>query len=141
MFPEKLGDLVQGPVDEAWALHRAHIHAGRFLLLEGLDPREVVPVPTWDELDRALASEAAFALAHPEHPEFALLQACRITYSRHSHDVVLSKWDAARWGVEAMPSLQPAIEAAVRSYTDATEPGDDVLLAGAWPAVEGLLNR
>jgi hypothetical protein len=33
--------------DEAWALHRAHVHAGRYASICGVDPREIVPVPTW----------------------------------------------------------------------------------------------
>src|SRR5688572_1567554 len=33
-------------VDGAWALHRAHVHARRYVCVEGLDPVDVVPRPT-----------------------------------------------------------------------------------------------
>jgi len=140
VFPRNVRELFDGPVDHAWALHRAHAHAGRVHVLDGLHPREVVPVPTWDELAQALASEAGFVLAHPEHPEYGVLQACRITYSRRTRDVVLSKWDAARWAMDELPDLRPPIEAAVRAYTDALEDGDAELLHGAWPEVVALLE-
>lgn len=140
VFPLTVEELFQGPVDHAWALHRAHVHAGRYQLVEGLDPREVVPKPTWPELVDALDREAEFVLEHPEHPEYAVLQACRIAFSRATRNVVLSKHDAALWALEAIPSMAPAVEAAVRAYTQVPLEGDEEVLAAAWPGVLALLG-
>ena len=52
--------------DEAWALHRAHVLAGRYFLVAGIDPREIVPEPTWAELEAALRAEMRFVETHPE---------------------------------------------------------------------------
>src|SRR5687768_7070438 len=38
-------------VDTAWALHRAHWLAGRYVLLSGSEPSGLVLPPTWPELD------------------------------------------------------------------------------------------
>ena len=55
--------------DEAWALHRAHVRAGRYFLLAGIDPREIVPQPTWAELEAGLRAEMRFVEDH--HPAWA----------------------------------------------------------------------
>ena len=47
-------------VDQSWAIHRAHVHAGRFVHVKGPDPRNIVPIPTWRELDEALQGELDF---------------------------------------------------------------------------------
>src|SRR4051812_4984997 len=52
--------------DHEWALHSAHVHAGRYFLATGLDPRDIVPEPTWDELLAALRAAFGFVDAHPE---------------------------------------------------------------------------
>ncbi|CAN5743989.1 hypothetical protein BH18ACT15_BH18ACT15_04780 [soil metagenome] len=67
--------------DNAWALHRAHVLAGRFFLLSGIDPRPVVRAPTWIELVEALEAELGFIRAHPEHAAYGVLNGCRVLYS------------------------------------------------------------
>ena len=61
--------------DHAWALHRAHVHAGRYFLMAGLDPREIVPEPTWAELETGLRHELQFVEAHPAATAFGILNA------------------------------------------------------------------
>ncbi|MDQ1477165.1 MAG: [ribosomal protein S5]-alanine N-acetyltransferase, partial [Actinomycetota bacterium] len=115
--------------DGAWALHRAHVHAGRYTVVAGIDPRRVVPQPTWDELRGALQSEMAFIEAHPEEHAFAVLNACRILYSVRTYDVVVSKHQAGQWGREHLgPDDALLIEAALRHYSgDAAEEDYDML--------------
>jgi hypothetical protein len=133
--PSTAGGLVPAPVDDAWALHRAAVLAGRSVLLAGRDPRDIVVAPTWPELHAALRSELAFAAGHPEHAAFGVLNACRIAYSARTGDVVVSKAAAADWGMASEPSWWPALEAGVRAYTGRWEPGDDDRLAAARPAI------
>lgn len=118
VFPSTSGSLVAEVTDEAWALHRAHVLAGRFVLLHGDDPRGVLLPPTWDELEHALHGEMAYIDSYPEHPAYGILNACRILYSFRSRDVVISKYGAAQWGMTELPSewRQP-IAAAVRLYS------------------------
>jgi hypothetical protein len=140
VVPTTARELFEGPVDDAWALHRAHVLAGRVLVLDGVDPRGVLPEPSWEELADALDDEADWVLTHPEHPAFGVLNACRITWSRRTRDVVRSKYDAAAWAAEALPDLRLAVEAAVRDYTGSPELGDEAILLDAWPAVVDLLD-
>ena len=57
-MPRNQFDLVLA--DEAWALHRAHVHADRMFLVAGADPRDIVVAPDWDELLDGLRAELAF---------------------------------------------------------------------------------
>jgi hypothetical protein len=119
--------------DEAWALHRAHVHAGRYASICGADPRDVVPVPTWAELDAALRSELAFVEAHPAAMAFGILNGARILASYDRHDVVLSKYEAAQWALDALPvEWHDALAAAVRTYERASQPADAHTLGQAW---------
>jgi hypothetical protein len=59
--------------DYAWAIHRAHILAGRFIKLYGRDPREIYPPTTWDELEQALLSELWFVRDHLfQYPDYCI---------------------------------------------------------------------
>jgi Domain of unknown function (DUF4111) len=133
--PSTAGGVVPAPVDDAWALHRAAILAGRSAVLTGRDPRDIVVAPTWAELEQALRSELDFVVGHPEHAAFGVLNACRIAYSATTGDVVASKAAAAVWGMAREPAWRPALEAGIRAYTGGTAPGDDDRLAAARPAV------
>lgn len=116
-------------VDEAWALHRAHILAGRLFLLHGLDPRKIVPAPSWSELETALDHEMDFIERHPEERAFALLNACRVLYSFQTRDVVTSKFASSQWALESLPRERTdLIEAAVRLYLGAGTDTDERLL-------------
>jgi hypothetical protein len=127
-FPSTGPALVTGPVDEAWALHRAHVLAGRVVVLHGTDPRTVVPAPTWPELVDGLGSELEFVEDHPEHAAFGVLNACRIAWSCAHRDVVVSKWASATWAVQQEPRWRAGIEAGVRHYTQTSAAGDAELL-------------
>ena len=119
--------------DEAWALHRAHVHAGRYASICGVDPREIVPVPAWPELDGALRAELAFIVAHPDATAFGVLNGARILASYDRRDVVLSKYEAAQWALDALPSeWHDAVGAAVRTYERAPLPADEDTLARSW---------
>lgn len=86
-----------GFADESWALHRAHIHAGRYTF-RGPDPRDIVPEPTWDEIDEALQSELGFLEDNlASSPAYGVLNLCRILYSYETRDVVVGKFQAALW--------------------------------------------
>ena len=135
VFPSTAGGVVAAPVDDAWALHRAAILAGRSVLLAGRDPRDVVVAPTWPELLGALRSELEFIVEHPEHAAFGVLNACRIAYSGSTGDVVVSKAAAAGWGMSSEPAWRPALEAGIRFYTGRRSSGDDDRLAAARPSV------
>jgi hypothetical protein len=106
------------PFDASWALHCAHIHAGRFLTMYGPDPRTIVPVPTPEALRLALAGELRFVEAHlNDAPAYGVLQVCRILYSLETGDVVVSKRAAGFWAQEHIDaSWAPLIGAALRHY-------------------------
>ncbi len=90
--------------DESWPLHRAHIHAGRYRRLAGVDPATIVAVPTWDELDTALQHEREWLAARlDESPDYSVLNLCRIAASYANNDVVMSKLQGALWALAALP--------------------------------------
>jgi hypothetical protein len=123
-----------GLVDEAWALHRAHILAGRVRVLAGADPASIVPEPTWDELAAALDGELEFVRTHPQHPAYGTLQLCRLRYSWATHDVVTSKYAAAQWARAEVPGCADLIDAALRVYQQEASPADHDLLAREFAA-------
>jgi hypothetical protein len=105
--------------DDMWALHRAHWHAGRFVLVRGPDPREIVPVPTWDELDASLDAELASIRQNidSDEPAYNVLNLCRVLYSYENRDVVTGKFQAAVWAIAALDVGHHAlIRAAVEAY-------------------------
>ena len=108
--------------DEAWPLHRAHIHAGRYAVLAGADPAEFVPEPTWDELDTALRHELDWLSERLDvHPEYCVLNLCRIAASYANHDVVISKLQGALWAFAALPDEHHAlIRSAIDGYRSHT---------------------
>jgi hypothetical protein len=108
--------------DQSWALHRAHVHAGRFVLTKGPDPRTIVPEPTWAELDEALQAELGFVEEHlVDAPAFGVLNLCRILYSYETLDVVIGKLQAALWAHAALDvELHETIRGALEAYRDRT---------------------
>src|SRR5512136_325565 len=44
-------EMWQCAIDNAWALHREHIRAGRYITLHGGDPREIYPPCNWTEIE------------------------------------------------------------------------------------------
>lgn len=109
--------LLEGLVDNAWALHRAHIRAGRCIVLHGPDPARLVPEPTWIELEAALRDELTYVEQHlTDYPAYCVLNLCRLMYSYTTRDVVISKLASARWAIESFPAWSSNIEMATRCY-------------------------
>ena len=126
--------VLENVYDYAWALHRAHIHAGRFLLLYGQDPREFLPAPEWAELDAALEHELEFVKENPQDRNYGVLNLCRLLYSRTTKDVVTSKYQAGQWALDSLDGAwRPVIEAALRDYEDAPKAGDEELVQERYP--------
>jgi hypothetical protein len=104
-------------VDDSWALHRAHILAGRVIVLHGPDPRTIYAAPSWPEINDALRGELDYVEAHlAQYPAYCVLNLCRLMYSYETGDVVTSKAAAASWAMDRFAARRPLIEAARRSY-------------------------
>jgi len=117
-------------VDEAWALHRAHIRAGRCIALYGPDPASVYPLATWPELEDALDKELAFVERHlDDYPDYCILNLCRLMYSFQTGQVVVSKAAAAAWAVDAFPRWRRHVELALESYARKATPQDRQFMA------------
>lgn len=115
-------ELRPGFLDGSWALHRAHVHAGRYVHVKGPDPRAIVPEPTWDEIDEALQGELEFVTEHlTDAPAFGVLNLCRILYSYLTRDVITGKFQAAVWAHAALDVDHHAlIRTALSAYNDKT---------------------
>ncbi len=104
-------------VDHSWALHRAHILAGRCIVLHGPDPAEIYPPASWPEIEVALFSELDYVERHlGDYPDYCVLNLCRLIYSFETRDVVISKAFAAEWAMEALPSWRRAVDVALATY-------------------------
>lgn len=127
--PHQLWPASQIPTDTAWALHCAHIRAGQYINLFGPDPLGVYPVPDWPALEAALFDEVRFVDAHLDDPAYCVLNACRLQYSFHTRDVVVSKLAAATWALQHVPHRwHELVHAAHRSYRKRKQADDDRLL-------------
>lgn len=104
-------------VDNSWALHRAHLLAGRCIALYGPDPVEIYTAPFWSELETALLGELDYVERHlDEYPDYCVLNLCRLVYSFQVRDVVVTKAFAAEWARKALPAWRNAVELAVATY-------------------------
>jgi hypothetical protein len=123
--------LRPGLSDGSWALHRAHILAGRCIVLHGPDPRDYLPAPAWPELAAALEGEMEYVKRVLDvYPHYCILNLCRLIYSHATRDVVISKRAAGAWARERFPRWRPAIDGAARVY-DGTATEQDRALLGA----------
>ncbi len=128
--------------DDSWALHRAHVHAGRYFVVAGVDPREIVPVPTWLELEAALRGELEFVETHPSAPAFGILNGARILYSFRTRDVVVSKYQAGQWALETLPGeWHDAVRAALRFYARTAADDDTRILEAGWAPFVSYVRR
>jgi hypothetical protein len=103
-----------------WALERAHLHAGAFVLLQGLDPRDIYPRPDESEVTAAL-DEEYYELARTRmldrHPVYSTLNLCRLVYSVETGDVVVSKVRSAEWALARLPDeWRPLVRDALARY-------------------------
>lgn len=121
--------FLPGVFDVSWALHRAHIRAGRCIVLYGPDPDEIYAPASWGELEHALQGEMEYVERHlAEYPAYCVLNLCRLMYSYRTRDVVVSKRASAAWAVKAFPQWRPLIEAAVKTYDQHATAADRALL-------------
>ncbi|MFW6097745.1 MAG: aminoglycoside adenylyltransferase domain-containing protein [Chloroflexota bacterium] len=107
----------QRAADTAWALHREHIRAGRYITLHGPNPRDLYPPATWSEIEAALYSELDYVEQHlSDYPDYCILNLCRLIYSFETKVVVISKTAAAEWAHKHLPQWQAHIGLARKSY-------------------------
>jgi hypothetical protein len=119
-----------GVQDTVWALHRAHIHAGRFKLLFGEDPRAFVPEPAWGEYVPALKEE----LERIREPQYGVLNLARLMYSWTERDVVISKYESGQWALKNIDSKwHPVLRAALRGYEGKQHARDEEVLNEMFP--------
>ena len=123
--------------DTAWAINRAHWLAGRYAHLYGLEPSEIVPVPTADEINVDLSRELEHIERHivegdtdPYEATYALFNGSRILHALETGEVALSKRAAGQWALQHLPARwHPALHAATRAYKADATPEDAELLA------------
>ena len=138
-------------VDDMWALHRSHLLSGRFVLLHGAAPGDIVNPPTWDEVLAALRHEIAYMedrlhLVDSGHfGPYIMLNCCRIAYTLATRDAAVTKRESAQWGVASLPRRwRDPVLAAVRWYDTCERPGDARLLRDSCAEmaayVRGLLH-
>jgi len=121
--------------DNSWALHCAHILAGRHIVLHGPDPSEIYRPPTWPQIEQALRGELDYVAQHlHDYPDYCILNLCRLIYSYETRDVVISKAAAAAWAREALPQWRGLVELAVRSYAGTATAQDRQRMLSELPA-------
>jgi len=124
-------------LNESWAIDRAQWLGGRYVLLYGAEPAEVVPPPGKGELDEALLAEVDHLERHvdagdtdPYEATYAFLNGGRILRAVETGDVGISKREAGPWALERLPDRwHPALRAALRAYDHHATPEDEELLA------------
>ncbi len=127
----------EGRRDTAWAVNRAHWLAGRYVHLYGVGPSEIVPAPTWAELEVDLSRELEHIERHvlegdtdPYEATYALFNGSRILHSLETGDVAISKRAAGNWALQHLPARwHPALRAAAHAYDGHASPDDITLLA------------
>jgi aminoglycoside adenylyltransferase-like protein len=139
----------EGRRDTAWALHRAHWLAGRFVHIYGQQPAEIVASPTWPEIEVDLDRELEHIERHvaegdtdPYEAAYAVLNGSRILHAIETHNVVLSKREAGIWALEHVPERwHPGIRAALRAYDEQATPDDLQLLAAEMGAYVATIKE
>ena len=118
--------------DTSWAIHRAHWLAGRYVLLFGPEPAQLVTPPTSRELELELDRELEHLERHvvegdtdPFEATYAILNGSRILRAIETGDVGISKRSAGRWALEHLPvRWHDALRAAGRTYDGHPAGGD-----------------
>ena len=120
-----LNQLKPGMHDESWALHCAHIRAGRYITLYGPEPDELFPVPSWEEITASLNHEIEYIKNNLKYPAYCVLNLCRIIYSFNERDVVVSKRFSGIWAIDRFPEWTSLIQTALRTYEGTNTPADE----------------
>ncbi|MDD5263786.1 MAG: DUF4111 domain-containing protein [Candidatus Bipolaricaulis sp.] len=128
--------------DESWALHRAHMLAGRVAVLYGPNPSTIFAPPTREELGGALDGELDYVARHlTDYPGYCVLNLCRLLYSWETGDVVTSKAAAAAWASERFPTYRALIALGSSAYAGRATAGDLESLANGLPAFYSFAQR
>jgi hypothetical protein len=136
--------------DTSWAINRAHWLAGRYAHLYGRGPAELVPPPTWSELEVDLRRELEHLERHvaegdtdPYEATYAFLNGSRILRAVETGDVAISKRSAGKWALEHLPVRWHAVlGAASRAYDgQATSADADLLASDMGPFVAMVKER
>jgi len=134
--------FLEGVFDDSWALHRAHIHAGKYIALYGPDPVHIYPAAAWEEIDLALQGELDFVAKHLEdHPAYCVLNLCRIMYSYQARNVVVSKQFCAEWAIADFTEWKDLISAALLTYGQETATRNAEMLKTCLPEFFDFVNR
>jgi aminoglycoside adenylyltransferase-like protein len=123
--------------DTSWAINRAYWLAGRYARVYGRDPAELVPPPTWSEVEVDLHRELEHLERHvaegdtdPDEAIYAFLNGSRILHAVETGDVAISKRSAGKWALEHLPVRWHAVlGAAGRAYDGQASSDDADLLA------------
>jgi hypothetical protein len=122
-----------------WPVLRAHLLAGQYVHLHGLDPERLVVPPTRAELEHALDRELEHLERHvfegdaadPYEATYAIWNGCRILYTLQTGSPVVSKRSAGDWGLSELPAIwHQAIRAAGRAY-DGEASAEDIDILGS----------
>ena len=134
-----------------WAVVRAHLRTGQYVLLHGRRPEEIVVAPTEGELLHDLDRELEHLERHvyegdadnPYEATYAIWNGCRILHTIETGNAVVSKRSAGAWGLDHLPDRwHEAIRAAGRSYDgDASADDNNVLRDAMAPFVEMVRER
>ena len=139
----------EGRRDTSWAINRAHWLAGRYVNLHGVEPRDLVTAPTWDELSNELDRELEHIERHVLEGDtdafeatYAILNGSRVLRALATRDVVISKRAAGTWALEHLPTRwHDAVGAAVRSYDGRGRVEDGRLLAAEMAPFVGYVRE
>jgi Domain of unknown function (DUF4111) len=134
----------------SWAIDRAHWFAGRYVPLFGSEPVELVPRPTWREIETALSRELEHLERHvlegdddPYEATYAIWNGSRILRAVETQDVAVSKRAGGMWALEHLPERwHKAIRAADRTYDGhGTAEDAELLRASMGPFVVMVRER
>jgi hypothetical protein len=139
----------EGRRDTAWAINRAHWLADRYVHLAGLQPDEIVPAPSWAELEVDLSRELEHVERHivegdtdPYEAAYAILNGSRILHALETGSVAISKRSAGAWALERLPERwHPPIRAAFRAHDGKSTPEDEALLADTMAPFVGMVRE
>ena len=107
--------------DDMWALHRSHLLSGRFVLLHGAPPDDIVRWPGWEEVLAALRHEIAYMedgihqMDREPFGQYVVLNCCRIAHTIATGDAAWTKLESARWALASLP--QQWHEPVLAAYT------------------------